>query len=142
MPSLKIKYWTACVNPRETLANGPAALGTRHEREGRGLVPPVHRPAWRRPLTVARSTRHVPGAQVPYVNHVAVPVDDVDQAVAFYQDWFDARVVPSPRFPVPVAWVLLGKVQLHLVQHPGQPSVAYHFSVAFEHREQFEALYW
>jgi catechol 2,3-dioxygenase-like lactoylglutathione lyase family enzyme len=72
---------------------------------------------------------------------VAVPVDDVDRAVAFYQDWFSARVVPSPRFPVPVAWLLLGKVQVHLVQHPGQPSQAYHFSVAFESREQFEVLY-
>jgi catechol 2,3-dioxygenase-like lactoylglutathione lyase family enzyme len=79
---------------------------------------------------------------MPYINHVAVPVNDVDQAIAFYQDWFDARVVPSPRFPVPVAWLLLGKVQVHLVQHADQPSRAYHFSVAFERRGQFEALYW
>lgn len=78
---------------------------------------------------------------MPYINHVAVPVDDLDRAVAFYQDWFDARVVPSPRFPVPVAWLLLGKVQVHLVQHPDQPSAAYHFSVAFESRAQFEWLY-
>lgn len=93
--------------------------------------------------TVARSSdRHMTGAQVPYINHVAVPVDDIDRAVTFYQDWFDAKVVPSPRFPVPVAWLLLGKVQVHLVQHPDQPSPAYHFSVAFESREQFEALYW
>ena len=79
---------------------------------------------------------------MPYVNHVAVPVDDVDRAVAFYEDWFGARVVPSPRFPVPVAWLLLGKVQLHLVQHPGKASAAYHFSVGFEDRDQYEALYW
>ena len=79
---------------------------------------------------------------MPYINHVAVPVDDVDRAVDFYQDWFSAKVVPSPRFPVPVAWLLLGKVQVHLVQHPDRASVAYHFSVAFERREDFEALYW
>ena len=77
-----------------------------------------------------------------YVNHVAVPVEDVDRASAFYQDWFGARVVPSPNFPVPVAWLLMGKVQLHLVEHPSQPSSAYHFGVAIEGREQFEALYW
>jgi hypothetical protein len=29
---------------------------------------------------------------VSYVNRVAVPVDDVDRAAAFYEDWFDARV--------------------------------------------------
>ena len=61
---------------------------------------------------------------MPYINHVAVPVDDVDRAVDFYQDWFSAKVVPSPRFPVPVAWLLLGKVQVHLVQHPDRASVA------------------
>lgn len=77
-----------------------------------------------------------------YVNHMAIPVDDVDRATAFYEDWFGARVVPSPKFPVPVAWLLLGKVQVHLVQHPGQPSRAYHFGVAIGSREQFEALYW
>ena len=78
---------------------------------------------------------------MPYVNHVAIPVDDIDRAVDFYKDWFGARVVPSPKFPVPVAWLLLGKVQVHLVQHAGPPNSAYHFSVAFEDREQFEALY-
>jgi catechol 2,3-dioxygenase-like lactoylglutathione lyase family enzyme len=76
-----------------------------------------------------------------YINHVAVPVDDVDRAAAFYVDWFDATVVPSPRFPVPVTWLLLGKVQVHLVQHPGPASRAYHFAVAIEDRERFEAVY-
>jgi extradiol dioxygenase family protein len=79
---------------------------------------------------------------VHYVNHLAVPVEDVDRASGFYQDWFGARVVPSPRFPVPVAWLLLGKVQVHLVQHSSPASPAYHFGVAIESREQFEALYW
>jgi len=79
---------------------------------------------------------------VPYVNHLAVPVDDVDRAAAFYQDWFDATVVPSPRFPLPVAWVVLGEVQLHLVLRPAQAAEAYHFGIAIERRDQFEALYW
>jgi catechol-2,3-dioxygenase len=78
---------------------------------------------------------------VPYVNHLAVPVDDVDRATAFYEDWFDAQIVPSPRFPVPVSWVVLGGVQLHLVLRPGQVDEAYHFGIAIERREQFEALY-
>jgi Lactoylglutathione lyase and related lyases len=76
-----------------------------------------------------------------YINHVALPVDDVDRASEFYVDWFGARVIPSPRFPVPVAWILLGKVQVHLVQHPGPASRAYHFAVAVEDAAQFEALY-
>ena len=76
-----------------------------------------------------------------YINHVALPVDDVDRAAAFYVDWFGATVVPSPRFPVPVAWILLGKVQVHLVQHPGPSSSAYHFAVTVERREQFEFIY-
>ena len=77
-----------------------------------------------------------------YINHVAVPVDDVDRASAFYVDWFGATVIPSPKFPVPVAWLMLGKIQVHLVQHPDQLSLAYHFAVAIENREAFEAFYW
>jgi catechol-2,3-dioxygenase len=73
---------------------------------------------------------------------LAVPVDDVDRAAAFYEDWFEGIVVPSPRFPMPVAWILLGEVQLHLVQRPSRASEAYHFGVAIDRREQFESLYW
>jgi len=76
-----------------------------------------------------------------YINHVALPVDDVDRASAFYVDWFGAIVIASPRFAVPVAWILLGKVQVHLVQHPGPASPAYHFAVAVEDTAAFEALY-
>jgi extradiol dioxygenase family protein len=79
---------------------------------------------------------------VPYINHLAIPVDDVDQARAFYEGWFDATVVPSPTFPLPVSWVALGTMQLHLVLRPGHSGEAYHFGVAIESREQFEALYW
>lgn len=78
---------------------------------------------------------------VPYVNHLAVPVDDVEQASAFYEDWFDAKVVPSPKFTIPVAWVLLGAVQIHLVLRHGHSSRAYHFAVTVDSPEQFEALY-
>lgn len=78
---------------------------------------------------------------MPDINHLAVPVDDVAQATAFYEDWFDAQVVPSPTFTVPVAWVLLGDLQLHLVTRPGFASEGYHFSLAIEDRDQFEALY-
>ncbi|MGI5219333.1 VOC family protein [Nocardia sp. CA-290969] len=78
---------------------------------------------------------------MPYINHVALPVDDVDRASAFYVDWFGARVVPSPKFPVPVAWLLLGPTQIHLVQHPDQLSTNYHFAVSVEDRGEFEALY-
>ncbi len=78
---------------------------------------------------------------VPYVNHLAVPVNDVERASAFYEDWFDAKVVPSPKFTIPVAWVLLGAVQIHLVLRHGDSSPAYHFAVTVESREQFEALY-
>jgi extradiol dioxygenase family protein len=79
---------------------------------------------------------------VAYVNHLAVPVDDLDRATAFYAEWFGATVVPSPRFPIPVSWVALDSVQLHLVLRPGHVHPAYHFGLAIESRERFEALYW
>lgn len=78
---------------------------------------------------------------MPYVNHLTLPVDDAERAAAFYADWFGAEVVPSPRFHIPVAWVLLGRVQLHLVHRPATTSAAYHFGIAIEDRERFEGLY-
>jgi len=77
---------------------------------------------------------------LPYVNHLTLPVDDADRAAAFYEDWFDAKVVPSPKFPVSVAWVLLGRTQVHLVSR-GEASDAYHFGLAIETVERFEELY-
>jgi catechol 2,3-dioxygenase-like lactoylglutathione lyase family enzyme len=84
---------------------------------------------------------HGSGATVPHVNHLAVPVDDVAQATAFYEELFAARVVPSPAFSVPVSWVMLGNLQLHLVQRAGHATSAYHFALSIESREHFEALY-
>ncbi|NYJ01990.1 catechol 2,3-dioxygenase-like lactoylglutathione lyase family enzyme [Nocardioides thalensis] len=86
---------------------------------------------------------------LPYINHVALPVDDVDRVSAFYVDWFGARVIPSPRFPVPVAWLMLGKIQIHLVQHDaaadrqgqGPWSSAYHFAIAIDDLPGFVQLY-
>jgi catechol 2,3-dioxygenase-like lactoylglutathione lyase family enzyme len=77
---------------------------------------------------------------VPYVNHLTLPVADAKKAAAFYEDWFEARVVPSPKFPVSVAWVLLGRTQVHLVCR-GDATDAYHFGLAIETAERFEALY-
>lgn len=33
-------------------------------------------------------------------------------------------------------------MQVHMVQHPGEPSAAYHVAVAIEDRDEFEAVYW
>ncbi|MGB3484738.1 MAG: VOC family protein [Mycobacterium sp.] len=79
---------------------------------------------------------------MPYINHVALPVDDVEKSSAFYVDWFDARIIPSPKFPVPVAWLLVGKIQIHLVQHASTASTAYHFAITVDDRDAFERLYW
>jgi catechol 2,3-dioxygenase-like lactoylglutathione lyase family enzyme len=78
---------------------------------------------------------------VPYINHVAVPVDDVARVSDFYVDWLGARVIPSPGFPVPVSWLMLGKIQVHLVQHTGERSGAYHFAVTVETAAAFDDLY-
>lgn len=75
--------------------------------------------------------------QTAYINHVAVPVDDVERATDFYRAWFGATVVP---FDIPVSWVVLGDVQVHLVLRPRQASGAYHFAISIEDREQFEDL--
>lgn len=80
---------------------------------------------------------------MPYINHVCIQanVGKLEESIDFYRDWFGARLVPSVKFPVAAAWMLLGKVQLHLVESPERPSAAHHFAVTVEDRAGFQAVH-
>jgi len=53
------------------------------------------------------------------INHVSVHANDLDASVAFYQDLFGMRRIPTPNFAFPVQWLRLGTQQFHLVVRPG-----------------------
>ena len=63
------------------------------------------------------------------LNHVAIDVDDLKAAVAFYTDLFDVERVPTPDFGRPYAWLEFGDQQLHLVERGDEPPENQHFAL-------------
>jgi catechol 2,3-dioxygenase-like lactoylglutathione lyase family enzyme len=66
------------------------------------------------------------------VHHVAINVDDVDAAIAFYTKTLGlTQRTDRPDFGFPGAWLDAGAQQVHLVQAPVAPSQGQHFALQF-----------
>jgi catechol 2,3-dioxygenase-like lactoylglutathione lyase family enzyme len=68
------------------------------------------------------------------VNHVSVSARDLEEGIAFYAELLGAERLVTPAFGLPVAWLGLGRTQLHLFQSDGAP-VAHHFGVTVDDLE-------
>jgi lactoylglutathione lyase len=61
--------------------------------------------------------------QATALNHVSIPAVDLDASLRFYLDVFGMEQIPAPNFGMPVRWLRLGDLQLHLFhvdEHPGR----------------------
>ena len=67
------------------------------------------------------------------INHVSVVTRDLDESERFYNEIFEAERIASPNFGIPVRWLRIGFVQLHLVRAPasGDTGLA-HFGVTVD----------
>jgi lactoylglutathione lyase len=74
------------------------------------------------------------------INHVSVHAHDLDASVAFYEDLFGMRRVPTPNFAFPVQWLRLGDAQFHLVVRPDVQAPRFHHIAL--NVDDFEAVYW
>lgn len=65
------------------------------------------------------------------VHHVALDVDDLDAALAFYVGRMGFSELPRPDFGFPGAWLTMGSHQLHLVEVAGPlpPNGGRHFAL-------------
>src|SRR3954447_321844 len=72
------------------------------------------------------------------VNHVSVHAPDLATSVAWYEDLFGARRIPTPNFGMPVQWVGLGHTQVHLFQRDTDAPSHHHFAFAVD---DFPAVY-
>lgn len=52
------------------------------------------------------------------VQHVSIPVTDLERAKKFYAGVLGLREIPRPLFDFPGAWYGIGDRQLHLIVHP------------------------
>ena len=69
------------------------------------------------------------------INHVSVNARDLAESVGFYVDLLGAEPLPTPNFGLPVAWLGLGRTQLHLFQHDVQPTSHDHLGITVDDLE-------
>jgi catechol 2,3-dioxygenase-like lactoylglutathione lyase family enzyme len=63
------------------------------------------------------------------INHVSVNATDLAASVDFYTELFDAIVLPTPNFGLPVQWLGLGDAQVHLFEADAEPRTHHHFAL-------------
>ena len=63
------------------------------------------------------------------LNHVAIDVDDLEEAVDFYTDLFEMERAPTPDFGRPYAWLEFGDQQLHLIERGSERPEHQHFAL-------------
>ena len=64
------------------------------------------------------------------VHHVAIDVDDVDEAVAFYTGVLGLTLRPDrPDVGIAGAWLDAGAQQVHLLAAPVPPTLGQHFAL-------------
>jgi catechol 2,3-dioxygenase-like lactoylglutathione lyase family enzyme len=74
------------------------------------------------------------------INHVSIHAQDLERSAAFYEQLFGMERIPAPTFAFPVAWLRLGRQQLHLfVRSDAQPSQFHHIGLNVD---DFAAVYW
>jgi lactoylglutathione lyase len=64
------------------------------------------------------------------LNHVGVIVDDLEESIRFYEELFGLERLATPAFSMPVAWLRVGDLQVHLTELPGPHSG--HFALSID----------
>ena len=72
------------------------------------------------------------------INHVSIGARDIEASTRFYQEVFGLERIPSPTFQVPVVWLRLGDLQLHLFQRGDEAPVYHHLGIDVD---DFEGAY-
>ena len=71
----------------------------------------------------------------PHINHVSVNARDLQESADFYGDLLGAELLPAPNFGLPVAWMALGRTQLHLFERDVQPPSHHHLGITVDDLE-------
>jgi YD repeat-containing protein len=74
------------------------------------------------------------------INHVSLHAQDLDESATFYGELFGMERIPTPTFAFPVAWLRLGRHQLHLFVRPDAQAPQFHHVGL--NVDDFDAVYW
>jgi lactoylglutathione lyase len=72
------------------------------------------------------------------INHVSIAAADLEKSAQFYEDIFGMERIPTPTFDLPVVWLRVGDMQLHLFQDDGPAPARHHLGMTID---DFDAAY-
>ena len=72
------------------------------------------------------------------INHVSIAARDLEESVRFYEEVFAMERIPSPTFDMPVQWLRVGDLQLHLFLYDGTAPARHHLGITVD---DFDAAY-
>ena len=72
------------------------------------------------------------------INHVSIAARDLEESVRFYEEVFAMERIPSPTFDLPVQWLRVGDLQLHLFTYDGPAPARHHLGITVD---DFDAAY-
>lgn len=72
------------------------------------------------------------------LNHVSISAVDLEESTRFYERVFGMERIPTPRFELPVQWLRVGDLQLHLFEDDGPAPARHHLGLTID---EFDAAY-
>jgi lactoylglutathione lyase len=72
------------------------------------------------------------------INHVSIAARDLEESARFYEEVFGMERIPTPTFPMPVLWLRVGDMQLHLFLDDGPVPERHHLGLTID---DFDAAY-
>ncbi len=73
-----------------------------------------------------------------HINHVSIGAKDLAESVRFYTEVFGAQMIDTPNFGLPVQWLRVGDLQLHIFVRPAGAPPYHHFALAVD---DFESVF-
>jgi catechol 2,3-dioxygenase-like lactoylglutathione lyase family enzyme len=90
-------------------------------------------------LTFARSPARLEAVRATAINHVSISARNLEESTRFYEEVFGMQRIPTPDFGLPVQWLRIGDLQLHLfLEQEGAPPRRHHLGLTIDN---FEAAY-
>ena len=72
------------------------------------------------------------------INHVSIAAKDLEKSAQFYEEVFSMERIPTPTFDLPVVWLRVGDMQLHLFLDDGPAPARHHLGITID---DFDAAY-
>jgi catechol 2,3-dioxygenase-like lactoylglutathione lyase family enzyme len=69
------------------------------------------------------------------INHVSINALGLQESVDFYVELLGAELLPTPNFGLPIAWLGLGRTQLHLFETDLTPTSHLHLGITVDDLE-------